>query len=124
MKRHFRPALRLEIVPTKLSATHETLTIDFTGLHSNGAELFVAWADTRLAVPFVVDTDTKVREEIDAKYDGEELTVGFNGRYLMDVLGALDTDEVQIDLSGPSDACVLRPVGTPGYLGVIMPMRL
>ena len=62
-----KDALRVNVAPTKLSATHETLTIDFTGFHSNGAELFIAWADTRLAVPFMVDTDTKVRQQIDEK---------------------------------------------------------
>lgn len=62
-----KDALRLDVTPTKLGASHETLTIDFMGFHSNGAELFIAWADTRLAVPFMVDTDTKVRQEIDEK---------------------------------------------------------
>lgn len=66
----------------------------------------------------------EAREEIDARYDGDELVVGFNGRYVMDVLSALSCDEVQIELSGPSDACVLRPAGGGGFLGVIMPMRL
>jgi DNA polymerase-3 subunit beta len=68
----------------------------------------------------------EAREEIDAQHEGEELTVGFNGRYLIDVLAALDCEEVEVDLSGPSDACVIKPAPSaqPGFLGVIMPMRL
>ncbi|QDV04696.1 hypothetical protein Poly30_01890 [Planctomycetes bacterium Poly30] len=60
-------AVRLSIKPTKLAATHETLTIDFQGFHANGAELFIAWADMHLSVPVMVDTDTKMMQRIDEK---------------------------------------------------------
>jgi len=64
-------------------------------------------------------------EEVDAAYEGPELTVGFNARYLVDVLSALATDEVRVGLGGSTDACVLTPGdGEEGFLGVVMPMRL
>jgi DNA polymerase-3 subunit beta len=66
----------------------------------------------------------EAREEVDAQYDGNEQTMGFNGRYLMDVLSALDCDAVRLAISGPTDACVITPVEGDGYLGVVMPMRL
>ncbi len=66
----------------------------------------------------------EAREEIDAEYEGEELTVGFNGRYIMDVLGSLGTPKIELSLSGTSDACVIKPFEEGGYLGVVMPMRL
>ena len=66
----------------------------------------------------------EAREEIDAQYEGEEQIMGFNGRYLMDVLGSLDFKTVEFSISGPTDACVIRPFDGNGYLGVVMPMRL
>jgi len=63
-------------------------------------------------------------DELDAKLDGEPLTVGFNARYLIDVLSALGDDDVMIDMAGELDPGVIRPAGHRGFLGVIMPMRI
>ena len=64
-------------------------------------------------------------EEVDVDYAGEGLRIGFNARYLLDVLGALSHDEVALELSGERDPGVIRPVGGDSdYIGVIMPMRI
>ena len=60
--------------------------------------------------------------EIDALVDGEEARIAFNSRYLIEVLGALDTDRVAIETSSPSSPGVLRPVGDEAYVHVVMPM--
>jgi DNA polymerase-3 subunit beta len=60
--------------------------------------------------------------EIDALVEGEEAKIAFNSRYLIEVLGALDTDRVAIETSSPSSPGVLRPVGEEGYVHVVMPM--
>ncbi len=60
--------------------------------------------------------------EIDALVDGEEARIAFNSRYLIEVLGALDTDRVAIETSSPSSPGVLRPVGNDDYVHVVMPM--
>jgi len=64
-------------------------------------------------------------EEVDVDYDGEALSIGFNARYMLDVLNALTHDEVALGLSGELDPGVLRPVGDGvDFAGVIMPMRI
>jgi DNA polymerase-3 subunit beta len=63
-------------------------------------------------------------EEVDAQYAGEELMLGFNGRYVMDTLSALDEERVALKLNGPTDACVIKPAEVDGFIGVVMPMRL
>ena len=64
------------------------------------------------------------REEIDADYDGPPLTVGFNARYFMDVLDAIESQSVLLELGNELDPGVVRPVDGGDYLGVIMPMRI
>lgn len=71
----------------------------------------------------------QAREEMDVDYRGTEVTVGFNAKYMIELLGEIDTPEVQIELNGELDPGVLRPrieKATVGdsYLGVVMPMRL
>ena len=60
--------------------------------------------------------------EIDALVEGEEAKIAFNSRYLIEVLGALDSDRVAIETSSPSSPGVLRPVGDEDYVHVVMPM--
>ncbi len=69
------------------------------------------------------------QEEVPIKYSGSNLQIGFNGKYLIDVLTEMDTEEVRFELNGELDPGLLRPADEsdrPGnhYLGVIMPMRI
>jgi DNA polymerase-3 subunit beta len=63
-------------------------------------------------------------EELDVDYAGEAIEIGFNAKYVLDVLGALTEDEVNLELGGQLDPGVLRPVGPTEFVGVIMPMRI
>lgn len=65
-------------------------------------------------------------DEVNVDYSGPELTVGFNARYFLDVLSAIDADEIELSVSGELDPAVVRPASesTTSYLSVIMPMRI
>jgi DNA polymerase III subunit beta len=65
-------------------------------------------------------------DEVPVDYAGPELSVGFNARYLLDVLSVIDEDEVTLGLSGELDPAVLRPTskGSDDYIAVVMPMRI
>ncbi len=63
-------------------------------------------------------------DEIESDLTGEPLTIGFNSRYLIDVLSALTSDEVALEMSGELDPGVVRPAGSDEFVGVIMPMRI
>jgi DNA polymerase-3 subunit beta len=66
-------------------------------------------------------------DELAVDYEGPELTVGFNARYFLDVLRAMNDDEVEIGVSGELDPAVIRPANQnprTSYLAVIMPMRI
>jgi len=64
-------------------------------------------------------------EEIEIEYKGKPITIGFNARYLMDVLNVLKIDgEVGVELKDGLSPSVLRKVGNDTFLYVLMPMRL
>jgi len=64
-------------------------------------------------------------EEIDMDYQGKSLVVGFNARYLLDVLTVLETGgEVEISFKDALSPSLLKKGGDDGYLYVVMPMRL
>jgi DNA polymerase-3 subunit beta len=63
-------------------------------------------------------------DELPIEYVGQAMTIGFNARYFLDVLGALDEDEVELGLGGELDPAVVKPVGARQFLAVVMPMRI
>ncbi len=63
-------------------------------------------------------------DEIPIEYAGPPITVGFNAKYFLDVLGSLSEDEVELGLSGELDPAVVKPVGEKKFLAVVMPMRI
>ncbi len=66
-------------------------------------------------------------DQLPVDYQGPELTIGFNAKYFLDVLAAIDDEEVILGVSGELDPAVLRPgseSSEQSYVAVIMPMRI
>ena len=64
-------------------------------------------------------------EEIEAEYKGKAVAIGFNARYLIDVLGVLEGDgDIEIELKDELSPSIIRKGGDEGYIYVLMPMRL
>jgi DNA polymerase-3 subunit beta len=64
------------------------------------------------------------REDFDIDFHGEEIAVGFNARYLIDILNAQTGEKVRMALRDKLSPGLLTPCETDDYLTVIMPMRL
>jgi DNA polymerase III subunit beta len=62
--------------------------------------------------------------EVDARIDGQDLQVAFNSKYLLDVLGIIGSEEVQLGFTGPLNPGLIKPVGNDTYLYIIMPVRV
>jgi len=66
-------------------------------------------------------------DEVVVDYTGAPITIGFNAKYFLDVLGSLDDENVILGLSGELDPAVLRTGDTSPdkqFLAVVMPMRI
>ncbi|MEZ6020217.1 MAG: DUF2911 domain-containing protein [Planctomycetota bacterium] len=59
--------MRADVPVTRLGNLQETMTIDFEGFHNNGANLTVAWENHKISVPIVVESDSLVFADIEAK---------------------------------------------------------
>ena len=66
----------------------------------------------------------EAQENIPLPYQGDVLEVGFNARYFMEALQAMDSEEVELGFIDNSKPCLLRGEADEGFLGLIMPMRL
>ncbi len=63
-------------------------------------------------------------EEIDASYEGAEMTVAFNPDYLASGVDAVVGDEITLQTIDPMKPAVLRGVGHDDYLYLLMPVRV
>lgn len=66
----------------------------------------------------------EAQEELDVPYKGEVLDIGFNVSYLLDVLGHLETDQVEVALGDPNSSALLTIPGRTDFKYVVMPMRI
>jgi DNA polymerase-3 subunit beta len=92
-----------------------------------GRAVRLAFADGRLKLSVTTPDAGSADEEIEADYDGEPFEIGFNGRYLADILGALirrGADTVLLRMGTPGDPTILQSRDGADLLTVLMPMRV
>ncbi len=62
--------------------------------------------------------------DLDATIEGDPVEIAFNVKYLVDVLGIIETPNVALETSSSTSPGVIRPVGRDDYLYVVMPINL
>lgn len=122
-----------QVVP---KSTRHTITVDKAELLAALRRVAVVASDRARGVKLHLSTGQLVvsasspdfgeaNEELSVSFDGPESFAGFNAKYLTDVLGVLDDQEVvQIGLSDEQSPGVIRPASDESYLYIVMPMRL
>src|SRR6201986_4200113 len=66
----------------------------------------------------------EAEDQVEVTYQGEEVEIGFNVNYLLDALGAVDGDKVEIGLTDSNSSCLIHSPDTVNTRYVVMPMRL
>ena len=88
-------------------------------LKITGSELLVSAQD--------LDFSNEASERLVCEYQGEDLEIGFNAKFLLDMLNTLDGDEIKLELSTPTRAGILKPSeieGNESLLMLVMPVML
>jgi DNA polymerase-3 subunit beta len=56
-----------------------------------------------------IDFSFEGNERMKCRYDGEDLTIAFNARFMIEMLSAADSEEVIVELSTPTKAGIIKP---------------
>jgi DNA polymerase-3 subunit beta len=107
-----REALVDAVKRVKLLARDATTPVRIA-LRANGIELTVITTDWGTAT-----------EDVDAKYEGAEMTVAFNPTYLIEGVEAVSGDDVALDTLDALKPATLKPTDTEDYLYLLMPVRV
>lgn len=88
-------------------------------LKINGSELNISSED--------IDFANEAHERLTCQYDGEDIEIGFNARFLIEMLKNLGSEEVVLEMSTPNRAGLLLPVAgdeNEDVLMLVMPVML
>jgi DNA polymerase-3 subunit beta len=69
----------------------------------------------------------EAEEEIPATYTGEDMVIGYNASYIVDVLKNAESDDIRFELGTAVGASILKPATEPdeeSYVCLVMPLRL
>ena len=64
------------------------------------------------------------KEEMYVSTEGKNLEAGFNPKYFLDALRAIDDQEVFIDFGSSISPCIIRPVDDGDYIYMVLPIRM
>ena len=56
------------------------------------------------------DLDNRGQENLACEYEGEPMEIGFNAKFLQEMLSNLETSNIRLELSRPDRPCLIRPV--------------
>ena len=74
-----------------------------------------------------LDFSNEANERLSCEYEGEDIEIGFNARFLLEMLNNLDCENVELQLSAPNRAGILTPADkneNEDLLMLVMPVML
>ena len=81
----------------------------FSNKSTNQVALSITGSELQLAAQDV-DFSNEGNERMNCQYNGEDLVIAFNARFLIEMLGATESNEVNVELSTPTKAGLIKPV--------------
>ena len=103
----------------KRIAIYSNKTTHQIRLKLSGSELQVSAED--------LDFSNEANERLTCQYEGEDMEIGFNAKFLMEMLNNIDSDEITFELSTPNRAGLLMPIeseDSENVLMLVMPVML
>lgn len=98
----------------------------FSNKSTNQVVLSISGSEMQLAAQDV-DFSFEGNERMNCQYDGEDLQIAFNAKFLIEILGAAGSTEVKIELSTPVKAGIIKPTEedeNEELLMLVMPLML
>ena len=63
-------------------------------------------------------------EDIETDYSGDEIEIGFNAKYVLDIVNNLEDEEIVLSFKDNSSPITVTEKSNPNLIYVLMPMRI
>lgn len=92
----------------------------------NANRVVIETEGAQLVVSAESGTVGSAHDEIEVAREGDDIQIAFNAKYLQNILDAIETEGVVVELTEPLRPAILRPIGdnASDYLCVLMPMQV
>jgi len=120
------------LLPSEFSATAELAASAFAEavkrvalVAERNTPVRLAFSAGQLVLEAGASEEAQAVEVLEAAFDGEDLQIAFNPQYLLDGIGAIDSDTARISFTSPTKPAVLtgKREREPDYRYVLMPIR-
>jgi DNA polymerase-3 subunit beta len=64
------------------------------------------------------------KEEVEIDTEGKELEIGFNPKFFLDALKAIDDEDVYIEFGTNKSPCLIKPIEDGDYIYMILPIKM
>ena len=98
----------------------------FSNKSTNQVVLSIAGSELELTAQDI-DFSFEGDERMKCRYDGEDLAIAFNAKFLIEMLSAADSDDIKIELSTPTKAGIIKPTeqeDNEELMMLVMPLML
>ena len=98
----------------------------FSNKSTNQVVLSIAGSELELTAQDV-DFSFEGDERMKCRYDGEDLAIAFNAKFLIEMLNAADSDDIKMELSTPTKAGIIKPTEqdeNEELMMLVMPLML
>ncbi len=121
-----------QIIPKEFETEATVLVFDFERAmrkatvfrdQFNQTTLTISPKDKKFVVYTKNDTIGETKDMLSAAVTGDDITISFNQRYLMDSLHSINSDSITLQFAGQSKPAIVRPVNNDGFLYLVMPMN-
>ena len=65
-----------------------------------------------------------VKEKVLISKEGNDLIIGFNSKYLIDAIKAVDDEEIKLLFNTPVSPCLIKPLEGENYIYLVLPVRI
>src|SRR5271157_1306608 len=89
-----------------------------------GRAIKLSIADAKMTLSVNNPDSGSASEEIEVDYDSDPIDIGFNARYLLDILGQLSSDTALIKLADPGSPTLIQDRDGASAIYVLMPLRV
>jgi len=117
------PKKALTLLKASLGTDDSAVSLEYNSTSAffriNGSELHISSED--------VDFSNEAHVRLGCQYEGEDMEIGFNAKFLIEMLGNLEGDEVTLEMSTPNRAGLLIPQtnnDNENVLMLVMPVML
>ena len=120
------------LLPSEFSATAELVASSFAEavkrvalVAERNTPVRLAFSQGQLVLEAGASEEAQAVEMLEAAFDGEDLQIAFNPQYLLDGIGAIDSDTARISFTSPTKPAVItgKTEREPDYRYVLMPIR-